>query len=313
MITIAGILQFLAQQATQETGPVDEQFIEPIGGGKRFLLLVLAVGLYMLAVWLFRRITRPKKLLLLDAPGRPCNLGAAAVASVVLAKFYLPGGVAALAALAMGEPMGGDLSIQASLIGNVIGDVLVVAVVLAVAHHGFQLGIMRGLGFTGRRWIADSVRGVMGALAVFPVCFGVGWLARAVLVPEAYQSRHVILEFLDAPDAGAGWKLLAVFVALVAAPVVEELVFRGIIQSALAKAFKSKWWAIAVSSIIFAAVHLRFPGEAPYVQGLEQLLPLFVLAVVLGYNYERTGRLWASILIHLLFNGINLAVVLLPN
>ncbi len=38
---------------------------------------------------------------------------------------------------------------------------------------------------------------------------------------------------------------------------------------------------------------------------------LIGLGVVLEYNYERCGRLWASILIHMLFNGVIISLHLL--
>ena len=59
------------------------------------------------------------------------------------------------------------------------------------------------------------------------------------------------------------------------------------------------WPAVLVASAIFAAAHCTQPQAVP---------SLFVLAVVIGYNYERTGRLLAPILIHALFNAANLAL-----
>jgi membrane protease YdiL (CAAX protease family) len=38
--------------------------------------------------------------------------------------------------------------------------------------------------------------------------------------------------------------------------------------------------------------------------------PLFVLAVCFGYVYERTGKLWAPILMHALFNATSITLAL---
>ena len=82
---------------------------------------------------------------------------------------------------------------------------------------------------------------------------------------------------------GAGWKALDVFSAVVLAPVVEEIVFRGLLQSMLRNYFRGAWPAVLIASAIFAAMH-----------GSPHWFPaLFALGVVLGYNYERTGRLFA--------------------
>ena len=54
------------------------------------------------------------------------------------------------------------------------------------------------------------------------------------------------------------------------------------------------WMAILGSSIIFSIVHPLW--MAPLI---------FVLAIGLGYAYERTGNIWTSILIHALFNTLN--------
>jgi hypothetical protein len=57
---------------------------------------------------------------------------------------------------------------------------------------------------------------------------------------------------------------------------------------------------ILISSGLFAAAHA---GTWP------DPLPLFVLALVLGYVYRQTHRLWPSVVLHMLFNGLALAMV----
>ncbi|MEX2185781.1 MAG: CPBP family intramembrane glutamic endopeptidase [Pirellulales bacterium] len=57
---------------------------------------------------------------------------------------------------------------------------------------------------------------------------------------------------------------------------------------------------IVISSVLFAAAHA---GTWP------DPVPLFVLALVLGYVYRQTHRLWPSVLLHMLFNGSSLAMV----
>lgn len=85
---------------------------------------------------------------------------------------------------------------------------------------------------------------------------------------------------------------LMIFAAVVAAPLCEEIVFRGYLYSA-AKRFAGPWVAGFCSALVFASAH----------GSLAALLPLFVFGCVLVFIYEKTGSLWATIAVHFCFNG----------
>ncbi len=85
---------------------------------------------------------------------------------------------------------------------------------------------------------------------------------------------------------------LMAFAAIVAAPLCEEIVFRGYLYSATKK-FAGPGAAGFCSSLVFAAAH----------GSLAALLPLLVFGVVLVVIYEKTGSLWAPIAVHGCFNG----------
>ncbi len=90
---------------------------------------------------------------------------------------------------------------------------------------------------------------------------------------------------------------LAVFIAVaVAAPIVEEVIFRGMLLSALARRMP-KWPAIVVSAAVFGAVHLLDPNAIAVVPGL------FLVGVVLAWAAMRSGDLSLPIALH---SGINL-------
>ena len=80
--------------------------------------------------------------------------------------------------------------------------------------------------------------------------------------------------------------------AVVAAPLCEELIFRGYLYPA-AKKFAGPWVAGIFSALIFAAAH----------GSLVALLPLFVFGCLLAFVYQKTGSLWAPISVHFFFNG----------
>lgn len=92
--------------------------------------------------------------------------------------------------------------------------------------------------------------------------------------------------------------LVAMFVAIaIAAPIVEELLFRGFLQNALTK-YVPVWGAILLSSFLFSLVHLQ-----PYA-----IPGLMSLSIAFGYLYHRTGSLRTNILLHMANNSFALFV-----
>jgi len=90
---------------------------------------------------------------------------------------------------------------------------------------------------------------------------------------------------------------LAVFAAVaVVAPLIEEIIFRGMLLAALARRL-SKWSSILLSAAIFASVHLLDPNAIAVVPGL------FLIGVALAWAAMRTGNLSLPIALH---SGINL-------
>ncbi|MGL6282575.1 MAG: lysostaphin resistance A-like protein, partial [Microcoleaceae cyanobacterium] len=80
--------------------------------------------------------------------------------------------------------------------------------------------------------------------------------------------------------------------ASVAAPIFEEIIFRGFLLPSLTK-YVPLWAAILLSSGLFAIAHLS----------LSEVLPLIVLGSILGFVYARTQNLISSILLHSLWNS----------
>jgi uncharacterized protein len=86
---------------------------------------------------------------------------------------------------------------------------------------------------------------------------------------------------------------------VVLAPVIEELIFRGVIFSGFQKNY-APFWAIFFSALLFALFHLN-----PW-----QLGPTFLLGLLLGLVRLRTGSLLAAIFTHALHNGMIFFTVL---
>jgi membrane protease YdiL (CAAX protease family) len=87
--------------------------------------------------------------------------------------------------------------------------------------------------------------------------------------------------------------IFSTLIVVILGPVVEEVFFRGFTYNAI----KRKWGvksAIALTSIVFAALHGTLFGFAP----------ILLLGFLLAYMYEKTGSLVPSITIHILHNGL---------
>lgn len=135
-----------------------------------------------------------------------------------------------------------------------------------------------------------------------PVGLVIGIASQLLLVPLIYVPIFwVIGEHDVSADARAltdratdpfGVTLL-ILIVVVGAPIVEELFFRGL----LLRSAQRRWgtgWAVAVSSLIFGAVHLQ-PLQFP---------ALVAVGVVFALLAVKTGRLGPSIFAHMGFNAV---------
>lgn len=117
-------------------------------------------------------------------------------------------------------------------------------------------------------------------------------------VPNENDVQSLVLYFLKNP----GWKERCSIIAMatLVAPIAEEFIFRGYLYGVMRR-FLGRVPGIAISSILFAAMHLHLPS----VPGLT------VLAVMLCLLYERTGSLWSNIIVHATFNTISIVMLLI--
>ena len=116
--------------------------------------------------------------------------------------------------------------------------------------------------------------------------------------------------------------LSTAFSVVIAAPLVEEFIFRGVLLSFLQRVFDRNWtfetlfccnnWvmptrtasqgitnrygAIIVTSVLFAGLHVG--------QGAAYI-PLFFLALALGYVTQKTGSIFPAIIIHVSLNSLS--------
>lgn len=98
------------------------------------------------------------------------------------------------------------------------------------------------------------------------------------------------MQMLDQGIGSGGW---AIFMTVLLAPIMEEVLFRGLIQGSIEErdgAVK----AIFIAALIFGLVHF-IP---------QQAINAFFVGIILGYIYYRTRSLLTVMLLHALNNGI---------
>lgn len=142
---------------------------------------------------------------------------------------------------------------------------------------------------------------------------GLGVLAFSVMLPMVYGANALLMAVFGAPTAHPAIKNLmtdpstetivsAVVLAVISAPLFEELAFRVLLQGGLQRlARRGEWWPIVVSSLAFGASHTN--------QGYA-MVSITVLALGLGYVYRQTHSYPAVVAMHMAFNGLSLAMAL---
>lgn len=160
-----------------------------------------------------------------------------------------------------------------------------------------------GMGLSWR----GAMLGALAFLAALPFvqAMGVGvriaqTLASGVTVdPVAHNTLRVLL---DDPSDRWGWGLAGI--AVLGAPLAEEILFRGFLQSAFRGWLGGPWAAIGCSSLLFTLVHV---GDATGM-GAPGVAAIFVLSLGLGWSFERSRSIAAPIVMHMLFNAANVAM-----
>lgn len=105
------------------------------------------------------------------------------------------------------------------------------------------------------------------------------------------------LELLYKTVNTGGW---AAVTTIIAAPVLEEILFRGIIQETVAKEY-GVFRAVFISALVFGVVHI-IP---------QQVVNAFFIGIILGYIYFRTSSLIPVIIIHALNNAFSYVSMLI--
>jgi len=153
-----------------------------------------------------------------------------------------------------------------------------------------ELGLKNGLKAV---WIAYAVVGFTVAMLLYPVVEGlIRWIGAKMLWWDTEELSY---------SSTAEWCLMSI-VAVVLAPVVEELFFRGYLLTSLLEKMRSKALAVCASSLVFTSIHAFIgPGMMVYI---------FLWSLIPSYLYLRTGSLYPAVLMHAFNNAF--AYVIIP-
>lgn len=142
--------------------------------------------------------------------------------------------------------------------------------------------------------------GVMFYLALLPMLVFSSIVYQGVLSANGYPPTMQDVALLLAEDHPLWIRIYMVFLAVILAPAFEECLFRGIALPLLARRF-GVGPAILFTSIVFALIHFHLPSFAQ----------LCVVASAFSLAYLYSGSLWVPIIMHGLFNGVNVALLIL--
>jgi len=235
------------------------------------LTLALALGLWQKA--------RDELPYLLDPAASPPARVSASDGLIAAMLFFI---LQTLALLLLKDAAGATLAHVAIAFGS--AGALTYVLVRLVYWRSKTAGVPR-IGPGRQAWR----RGAAGALLA--ALFGIGYLA--IVQACGWSAARAPL------SAGTVWDgVWLAGLTLLAAPLCEEFIFRGLIQGGLRRSLPA-WQAIGIGAAIFAIVH-------PPVS----MLPVFVLGLCAGAAYERSRSLLAPMLAHAGYNAAILALQL---
>ena len=134
------------------------------------------------------------------------------------------------------------------------------------------------------------------------ISFGVGgvstiWLELFEYISKHFQSLNDQVQnfstlYDDMEQSPYIWTLLAIAIV---GPIVEEIMFRGLIYRSLEKAIETPWIPIVISGVMFGVWHGSF------IQGVYTA----ILGIILAYYYKKTRSLFLVIMVHIINNFLS--------
>ena len=258
-------------------------------------IVVSLIGLSVFAIWLYR--TSLGRRALEDSVPRRNNMPLFMPLVIIFGIFLLIGLSDQLVARLAGDLTKWKQDFLGELTNCIMG-LISIGIILIFVKRYFVRGI-KGFGLNIKTIPKDFGMSLLYLFAVWPV-MNIVFIVTVVVNklisgPEYVVPVHVELQTLSQDTSILVRITLTVGVALIT-PFLEEMLFRGLFQSAIRSSLNTKyaaWIAIFITSLFFVVNHAN-PSHWPI---------LFVLSSCMGYAYEKSGSLFRPIFIHILFNA----------
>ena len=181
---------------------------------------------------------------------------------------------------------------------SLVVNILTCLYIFYIVRTKYGLSVV-SLGLTVRNWKSDVKTGLKHYLIVLPVIIASGFIVDFVLRAFGIEPEQqgIINNILSEDSLGV--LAFMVFFGMLAAPIVEELLFRGFLQSAV-RITCGKMQTVLISGFVFALIHWN----------AHVFLQIFILGLLLAYLFEITGSLIAPITVHICHNTITLAFLI---
>jgi membrane protease YdiL (CAAX protease family) len=206
--------------------------------------------------------------------------------------------------VAMGIGPGDSIEGLPQIVASIAADLAFLAVMLAWLMRRSPDWRRRIGVILGSRGLRDAVIGFGSGLLLY------GIVAFAIGVPLLSLFRALFGSQVSPPEQIPGHlstnaKILTVVLALVIAPVTEELFYRGILYRGI-RDRHGVALGVLVSALLFGASHLV---EAPWRDALFLQTIMVFTGAGLAMLYERRANLVADIAAHLAFNVIGILFI----
>jgi membrane protease YdiL (CAAX protease family) len=139
---------------------------------------------------------------------------------------------------------------------------------------------------------------VLLSVLIAVVLYGVAWGVTTLYGGEKTDLDRLI-------ESSMYTRVATAFLAFATAPLIEEVIYRGVIYPA-AERVMGMGFAIAVVSMLFAGVHVW-----QYRNNLAVIIVITLLSIILTVARAVTGKLLPSFIIHLVFNGVQSVLIVL--
>ncbi|MCG3180962.1 MAG: hypothetical protein BIFFINMI_03328 [Phycisphaerae bacterium] len=305
---------------------------------------------------------------LAQSPARPNYLQFPTVLFIMLVFLLLPD-VVIMALMKLGLIRDDSASsLLWAMLGRMAGILMLLPLIVAVASAAFA-DRTRGFGLRWKSAGRDMQFGIVCLAVILPIIQVTNVATDRFFKHMGWSTpEHPLFQTLT--PAHPALMTLGLAMAAIAAPIAEEMLFRGVLQSFMVRFFTQmmppKGWpsmalslyppelkqlqakaavararamgeqppadldappdpatmggqagpltprqrsrrsaaAIVVTALLFASVHMGVPESMP---------AIFLLALMLGYAYEKTGSLLTPIAAHFAFNAVNLAIYMLSH